>query len=153
MATWDDLGVVSLASRPRSRSRPPPRMPANTNQPVQQSAIKKRREPQPEFPDFRQLEVLAERLPLEKFKWAQKVVRGSGASTLGPGHFLEREPVQFMSEFSGSGCAEVALMSVLRSLGHQGQLSVRSCADIDPQCRTVLKASCALATLGHRCFR
>ena len=47
--------------------------------------------------------------------------------------------VQTFTEFSGSGCAEVALQSVAHHLGLSGDaVKVGHAADIDPACRRVL---------------
>lgn len=66
------------------------------------------------------------------FAWAKHFTSMSGIKPLW-------SKVQTFTEFSGSGCAEVALQSVAHHLGLSGDaVKVGHAADIDPACRRVL---------------
>ena len=113
-----------------------------TRKTVSKKANTSVRTPMPSFPTGDTLQQLSERLSPSHFTWAKTFVQKLKGSGLSGAHFGEIGPVQFYSEFSGSGCAESALMSVMDALGCKENLQVAYCADFDPQCRAVLSASC-----------
>ena len=97
-----------------------------------------------QFPSIDQLEHLAEDLDVTRFRWAEAFHRNLQvrASHFAGSDARDFGEVSFFSEFSGSGCAEAAMMSVSKVLGCQEQLKLSYCADIDWHCRSVLQASC-----------
>ena len=97
-----------------------------------------------QFPSIDQLEHLAEDLDVTRFQWAEAFHRNLQvrATHCAGSHARDFGQVHFFSEFSGSGCAEAAMMSVSKVLGCQEQLKLSYCADIDSHCRSVLQSSC-----------
>ena len=136
-----ELSVDSLASAPAStcdRQAPPSR----PRQTVAKKHLKGRRASDVTFPPFSELEDLCGDLPSSRFDWAKGFVQRA-QTAFGTERFaLRDQTVRFFSEFSGSGCAEAALMSVANALGHKGGVKTAYCADFDAQCRNVLSKSC-----------
>ena len=94
------------------------------------------------FPSHQQLEDLCGGIDLAPFAWSQKFVQRAQAAFPELRKRVHNQDVSFLSEFSGSGCAECALQSVMSAMGCSRRPRVMYCADIDAQCRSVLKETC-----------
>ena len=77
----------------------------------------------------------------DALQWAQKMVsKGREEGLEVKKHF---HGFNVCTEFSGSGCAEAAMMSAMRNAGVDMTCDFQYAADIDPTCRRVLSESCA----------
>ena len=118
------LAAHSRRQRPKAKARCKPRPRSNTVSKTKGEI---------EFPDFRHLHV-ANPSP---WSWARGFVEQLR------GHFKvvpDFGKVEVLTEFTGTTCAEAAAESVAAALGVH--VDFVSAADINPQCRKVILATC-----------
>ena len=87
------------------------------------------------FPDASVLQSSTISGSTDAFSWAKRFAHRAQSAGLLMSH---TGWVHVCTEFSGSGCAEAALQSVVNSVNKGCDICFKYAADIDPSCRRVL---------------
>ena len=101
-----------------------------------------------EFPDSRVLSEAAVCGSPEIFNWAGPMLEKLRNAGLEIKKYFAG--FNLCTEFSGSGCPEAALTSVVNTANVDMEVKCQYSADIDPTCRKVLSSSCGLLNV---CFQ